>query len=260
MGFLLLSYPAARSPSGPYLERGQTGVRAWVGLRSEQGMVSRPRPAEPSPCRSSPPRLQILPPCRRLGPMPAPARAAPPNSRHGRHADGLCPGDRRRVPALRPGPGPGAAAGTDHASQPAAPDGRITARQMEVLSGRGHAGAGRRSAGRLLAPAALGQLRHGGARRAQLARPGRGAQALVPLPRAADRRHPPGAGGDRRQRGHRDRRAGGPGATDGQARVLPGERAAQHPRAGLLVHRLAHSAAGRALSRSPRRRMPMRSR
>jgi AraC-like DNA-binding protein len=54
---------------------------------------------------------------------------------------------------------------------------------------RGHARAGRRGPGLVLAPPALGQLCDAAARVAHLAQPGCGAQALAAPPQPADRRH-----------------------------------------------------------------------
>ena len=165
--------------------------------------------------------------------------------------------DRGRVPAPRPGPRGALRLAQITPAKLQQPDGRITARQMEVLSG---------AAMQELDDEALGAFSrrlpwgsYGMLARASLsvARPGHRAQALVPPSRAADRRRPAGPGGDRRERRHRDRRARPLGGRS--ARVLPGARAAQRAWAGLLVHRLAHPAAGRALSfpgAAARRRLP----
>ena len=71
----------------------------------------------------------------------------------------------------------------------------------------------------------------------------RGTGVLMPPPRTVGRGHPHQPDDHQRQRSHRDRRAFGPGRG---TRVLLGAPAAQHPRPGLVVHRLTHSAAGRA--------------
>ena len=69
------------------------------------------------------------------------------------------------------------------------PQARVTAAQFETLSGYAMQELDDEALGWFSAPAALGQLRHAVPRLAELARPRRGHQALVPPPPPADRGH-----------------------------------------------------------------------
>ena len=123
---------------------------------------------------------------RACAPPPAPPRRRPARRRH---PDLLCAGDRRAYAKAGRDPAGAAAAGTNHASAAAA-SGRAhhrRARWKRCPPSRCRSSTTRRWAGS--APPALGQLRPAVPRLAQRARTGPGAQALVPSPRAAHRRH-----------------------------------------------------------------------
>lgn len=174
-----------------------------------------------------------------------------PPTRPRRHADGLRESHRAGLRALRRRSVRGAASGTDHAAR-AGPAGRAgDGRAVRGAVGPCDAGAGRRGARLVLAAPALGQLRHAVPRLADLARPGRGDQALVPPSPPADRGHHAGAGGVWR-RGHAAHRRAPP-AGRGVPRVLPGDEPALLARVRLLGHRFAHLAARRDLPLQRRR-------
>ena len=197
----------------------------------------------PRPPRLAPARLQIAPAWWKLPPCAAAPRRNP-FAPAPTHPVRLCQSGAGRLCKTRAQPLGGPAIGTDCARirrRLARPRQRPAVRTPVRHR---HARAGRRSP-RLVQPsAALGQLRHAGARLAQRAHPGRGVAPLVPPPWFADhRRHAAADHPLRRARmgrsAHHRTACTRPGA-----RIRPDIAAAQCARPGLLVGGFTHRAAG----------------